>query len=114
MANYRKRAEKAVGHTFKPTTSLDGNICVYCGWDGFTRDHVPGIVNVYCYKLEQYPRIIVRACRECNSTLSSLELRGKFKNCVSTQAAQRLVIIQRLKTLEIVSVLGLEYWKNKI
>ena len=69
-----KRAKKSINNTYKKHKSLENSICMYCGWDGFTQEHVPGLTSAYIYKLEKYPKIIIRACRECNSTLNFVEL----------------------------------------
>lgn len=94
----RERIYRVVGHRYKRFSFFGDSTCIYCGRDATTKDHVPAVVNSYCYNMSKYPHIVVPACRSCNSILGD-----KFKNTM-LERVKHLAIRYEKKFEKVLSV----------
>lgn len=73
MDEARRERLKVVSHRYIKYNPGWGDECIYCGLDGFTKDHVPSVFISYAYHPD-VPHIIVPCCRHCNSILGAADL----------------------------------------
>ncbi len=60
---------KIVASRYKAHYPFAKYTCAYCKTRTLGRDHVPAVINSYCYGLDDYPHLLVPCCSACNSIL---------------------------------------------